>query len=252
MASRPRHAVRARALPRLVAVLLTVLLAVLVISARAEDDADSDVAAALGFGEDGAGVDAPPAHDEDPGSVDSGILDGADGETSATDEDDGSQELRRRLDDLERSLYLGPVERRDVEGALAGMFELAETAPSIEEVLEVTGRGVGGAERLAKDATVDLERARDAIRACVKLAYADFNGGKATADLDAETYLQLDRVPGDTSRVNIVFKFDRAEFAGVGYVGRFITRSIGLPGSEPKPGDPGGAEPRAERPHRRR
>ena len=109
MASRPRHAVRARALPRLVAVLLTVLLAVLVISVRAEDDADSDVAAALGFGEDGGGVDAPPAHDEDPGSVDSGILDGADGETSATDEDDGSQELRRRLDDLERSLYLGPV-----------------------------------------------------------------------------------------------------------------------------------------------
>ena len=238
MASRPRHAVRARALPRLVAVLLTVLLAVLVISVRAEDDADSDVAAALGFGEDGGGVDAPPAHDEDPGSVDSGILDGADGETSATDEDDGSQELRRRLDDLERSLYLGPVERRDVTGALAGMFELAETAPSIEEVLEVTGRGVGGAERLAKDATVDLERARDAIRACVKLAYADFNGGKATAELDAEMYLQLDRVPGDTSRVNIVFKFDRAEFAGVGYVGRFITRSIGLPGSEPKPGDP--------------
>ena len=80
MASRPRHAVRALALPRLVAVLLTVLLAVLVISVRAEDDADSDVAAALGFGEDGAGVDAPPAHDEDPGSVDSGILDGADGE----------------------------------------------------------------------------------------------------------------------------------------------------------------------------
>ena len=156
MASRPRHAVRARALPRLVAVLLTVLLAVLVISVRAEDDADSDVAAALGFGEDGGGVDAPPAHDEDPGSVYSGILDGADGETSATDEDDGSQELRRRLDDLERSLYLGPVERRDVTGALAGMFELAETAPSIEEVLEVTGRGVGGAERLAKDATVDL------------------------------------------------------------------------------------------------
>ena len=108
----------------------------------------------------------------------------------------------------------------------------------MEEVIEITGRGVGGAERLAADARRDLDAARDAIRSAVRLAYDDFNGRAAADELETHTYLTLDRIPGDTSRVNIAFDFERAEHAGVGYVGRAIARAIGLPGSDRKPSDP--------------
>ena len=231
--SRPRpRGGRPRALPRLVAVLAALAaISTIVGSVRAEDP---EVTAALGFGGNGGAVDASPVREEYPIATDQ-TDDAADDDG---EEADDGEELRRRLDELERLLYLGGVEHRDAEGALVGMFELASKAPSMEEVIEVTGRGVGGAERLAADARRDLDAARDAIRSAVKLAYADFNGRAAADELETHAYLTLDRIPGDTSRVNIAFDFERAEHAGVGYVGRAIARAVGLPGSDPKPGDP--------------
>lgn len=230
--SRPRpRGGRPRALPRLVAVLAALAAISIVGSVRAEDP---PVAAALGFGGDGGAVDASPVREEYPIATDQ-TDDAADDDG---EEADDGEELRRRLDELERLLYLGGVEHRDAEGALVGMFELASEAPSMEEVIEVTGRGVGGAERLAADARRDLDAARDAIRSAVRLAYDDFNGRAAADELETHTYLTLDRIPGDTSRVNIAFDFERAEHAGVGYVGRAIARAIGLPGSDRKPSDP--------------
>ena len=234
MASRPRpRGGRPRALPRLVAVLAALAaISTIVGSVRAEDP---EVTAAPGIGGDGGAVDASPVREEYPIATDQ-TDDAADDDV---EEADDGEELRRRLDELERLLYLGGVEHRDAEGALVGMFELASKAPSMEEVIEVTGRGVGGAERLAADARRDLDAARDAIRSAVRLAYDDFNGAAAADELETHTYLTLDRIPGDTSRVNITFDFERAEHAGVGYVGRAIARAVGLPGSDrSKPSDP--------------
>ena len=141
MVSRPRpRGGRPRALPRLVAVLAALAaISTIVGSVRAEDP---EVTAALGFGGNGGAVDASPVREEYPIATDQ-TDDAADNDG---EEADDGEELRRRLDELERLLYLGGVEHRDAEGALVGMFELASEAPSMEEVIEVTGRGVGGTE----------------------------------------------------------------------------------------------------------
>ena len=88
--------------------------------------AGSKKRAAPDDGEDGGAVDASPVREEYPIATDQ-TDDAADDDG---EEADDGEELRRRLDELERLLYLGGVEHRDAEGALVDMFELASEAPT--------------------------------------------------------------------------------------------------------------------------